>query len=282
MSYADIIKKRIKDWNCDGLMEGAKAKRGNKIPFSSPLLNYSTYGGIPRDAITEFFGAPGGGKAQPLYSKVLTPHGFKLMKDVAIGDDVFDSNGNICKVDGIFPQGVRPVYEITTQGNNKIRVADNHLNSVWWWNSSKHCREDAVWTTLELIDNFHKYGSSRKIRIDIPEVDWEPRPVPLDPYLVGALIGDGSLADNGIGFSNSEKDVCSKVNTKLAQYDYELIDYAHDGVSYGVHVIKDKYVPGKKMYLRKSLEAMGLCAKSIDKHIPECYLLNCREVRVAF
>ena len=63
MSYADIIKKRIKDWNCDGLMEGAKAKRGNKIPFSSPLLNYSTYGGIPRDAITEFFGAPGGGKS---------------------------------------------------------------------------------------------------------------------------------------------------------------------------------------------------------------------------
>ena len=63
MSYADIIKKRIKDWNCDGLMEGARAKRGNKIPFSSPLLNYSTYGGIPRDAITEFFGAPGGGKS---------------------------------------------------------------------------------------------------------------------------------------------------------------------------------------------------------------------------
>lgn len=63
MSYADIIKKRIKDWNCDGLMEGAKARRGNKIPFSSPLLNYSTYGGIPRDAITEFFGAPGGGKS---------------------------------------------------------------------------------------------------------------------------------------------------------------------------------------------------------------------------
>ena len=282
MSYADIIKKRIKDWNCDGLMEGAKAKRGNKIPFSSPLLNYSTYGGIPRDAITEFFGAPGGGKAQPLYSKVLTPYGFKLMKDVAVGDDVFDGNGNICKVDGIFPQGVRPVYEITTQGNNKIRVADNHLNSVWWWNSSKHCREDAVWTTLELIENFHKYGSGRKIRIDVPEVDWEPRPVPLDPYLVGALIGDGSLADSCIGFSNSEKDVCSKVNTKLAQYDYELIDYAHDGVSYGVHVIKGKYVPGKKTYLRKSLEAMGLCVKSIDKHIPECYLLNCREVRLAF
>ena len=74
MSYADIIKKRIKDWNCDRLMDGAKAKRGNKIPFSSPLLNYSTYGGIPRDAITEFFGAPGGGKSSTAVDICKTAH----------------------------------------------------------------------------------------------------------------------------------------------------------------------------------------------------------------
>lgn len=63
MSYQDIINKRKKEWNCASLMESATAKRGSKIPFSSPLLNYSTYGGIPRDQITEFFGDPGGGKS---------------------------------------------------------------------------------------------------------------------------------------------------------------------------------------------------------------------------
>ena len=40
MSYADIIKKKKRDWNCEGLMDGAKADRGKKIPFSSPLLNW--------------------------------------------------------------------------------------------------------------------------------------------------------------------------------------------------------------------------------------------------
>ena len=55
-------------------MDGAKAKRGNKIPFSSPLLNYSTYGGIPRDAITEFFGAPGGGKSSTAVDICKTAH----------------------------------------------------------------------------------------------------------------------------------------------------------------------------------------------------------------
>lgn len=61
-SYADIIKKKSKEWECPGLMDAARAVRGDKIPFSSPLMNWCTYGGIPRYKITEFFGSEGGGK----------------------------------------------------------------------------------------------------------------------------------------------------------------------------------------------------------------------------
>lgn len=61
-SYADIIKKKKKDWQCEHLMDGAHTARGSKLPFSSPLMNWATYGGIPRNKITEFFGDPGGGK----------------------------------------------------------------------------------------------------------------------------------------------------------------------------------------------------------------------------
>lgn len=63
MTYADIINKKKKEWDAPDLMDGAQHKRGSKIPFSSPQLNYSTYGGIPRNAITEFFGPPSGGKS---------------------------------------------------------------------------------------------------------------------------------------------------------------------------------------------------------------------------
>lgn len=62
-SYSEMIEKLKKDWNCPSLMDGANRNIGKKLPFSSPLLNYSTYGGIPRNAITEFFGQPGGGKS---------------------------------------------------------------------------------------------------------------------------------------------------------------------------------------------------------------------------
>lgn len=62
-TYADIIKAQKKAWNADDLMDGAKKSVGEKLPFSSPLLNWQTYGGIPRNKITEFFGDQGSGKS---------------------------------------------------------------------------------------------------------------------------------------------------------------------------------------------------------------------------
>lgn len=61
--FDDIVKQKERDWKSPHLMDGAKHSRGKKIPFSSPLMNFATYGGIPRDKITEFFGEPGGGKS---------------------------------------------------------------------------------------------------------------------------------------------------------------------------------------------------------------------------
>ena len=60
---ADIIKKYAKAWACPDLMTSVFKASGKKIPFSSPSLNHSTYGGVPRAAISEFYGYPGGGKS---------------------------------------------------------------------------------------------------------------------------------------------------------------------------------------------------------------------------
>ena len=75
-------------------------------------------------------GPAGTGKAQPLYSKILTPNGFIQMADVEIGTEVFTGEGNIGEVIGIYPQGIRPVYEITLADGSAIHVSDEHLNLV--------------------------------------------------------------------------------------------------------------------------------------------------------
>lgn len=61
-NFDDIINKCKKEWECPELMDAAASAQKPRLPFSSPQLNYSTYGGIPRNMITEFFGNPGGGK----------------------------------------------------------------------------------------------------------------------------------------------------------------------------------------------------------------------------
>lgn len=60
--FDDIINRKKREWNCESLMDSASKDGGSKIPFSSILVNWSTYGGVPRNRITEFFGEPGGGK----------------------------------------------------------------------------------------------------------------------------------------------------------------------------------------------------------------------------
>lgn len=63
MSIVDILNKKQKEWKCDNLILKRTNKLGPKIPMSSPLMNYVTYGGIPRSRLIEFYGGYGSGKS---------------------------------------------------------------------------------------------------------------------------------------------------------------------------------------------------------------------------
>jgi recombination protein RecA len=58
LKMAEINKK----YKAQIIQEGTDIIKIKKIPFSSPMANYMTYGGIPVAKITEFFGGEGGGK----------------------------------------------------------------------------------------------------------------------------------------------------------------------------------------------------------------------------
>lgn len=70
---------------------------------------------------------PGSGKAQPLYSDVLTTNGFIKMGDIKVGDEVIAGNGNVSKVLGVYPQGKKQIYEITLENGYKCRCSADHL-----------------------------------------------------------------------------------------------------------------------------------------------------------
>ena len=75
-------------------------------------------------------GPAGCGKAQPLTSKILTRQGFVQMKDVYTGLEVYTHTGDIGKITGIYPQGIRKIYRITLEDDTYIEVSDDHINIV--------------------------------------------------------------------------------------------------------------------------------------------------------
>ena len=63
MSKLDILCNQFnKQYKEEIASKGIPVKHFEKIPFSSPLANYMTYGGIPRGRIIEFAGEENGGK----------------------------------------------------------------------------------------------------------------------------------------------------------------------------------------------------------------------------
>jgi len=90
---------------------------------------------------------PGTGKAQPLYSKVLTPDGFVRMADVCDGMEVVDGNGNIAHITGVYPQGKMPIYEITLENGLKCKCSPNHLWTVQYWHIGR-----CLYKTIELSE----------------------------------------------------------------------------------------------------------------------------------
>ena len=239
--------------------------------------------GNKRPQVILLYGDSGCGKAQPLDSLVLTTDRYKRMGDIVVGDEVFTSNGNKGVVSGVYPQGVRPIYRITLSDRTHIDVSDEHLNCIWRYNTKTKEREDYVLTTLNLIKFFK--DSKYKLRFDIPSIDWDTQDVPLDAYLVGALIGDGCLVSDNFNFSNSEQDILDKVDSILrvnysmclnhieeGKYDYRISSmwsskyyFTYKGVVYyGCNAMRNKlHEDGYPLFDLQTVINLGLETASV-------------------
>jgi ATP-dependent DNA helicase RecG len=143
-------------------------------------------------------GEVGSGKAQPVHSLVLTPGGFKRMGAIGVGDEVINPTGEITVVTGVFPQGLRDTWRVVFSDGTSAECDDEHLWSVktscgWHRGDTPHVK-----TTRELRNDLTKKNGYSKWYIPVAaaaELECgEERP--LDPYLLGLLLGDGSFRAN--------------------------------------------------------------------------------------
>ena len=178
------------------------------------------------DGLTWIKGPNGAGKAQPLNSLVCTPKGFIEMGDIQLNQMVSNPDGTNSKVVGIYPQGMKDIYAITLADGSVVECSDEHL---WkgYFTGCKHT--DGVYTTQEIIqkwrDKKHLKGNHYKgfVLPNISPVTFESSSeLPISPYTMGVLLGDGSFRGGNVSLSSTESHIIDRVKLEIAKYGCEF------------------------------------------------------------
>lgn len=210
------------------------------------------------------YGGPGTGKAQPLASQIKTPNGWTTMGEIKFGDEIITPKGTVTKVIGIFPQGKLDVYEITFADGRKTQCSKDHLWQVFGGNhKKKRYKQSQVLTTEELMNRAYKTNSYYVPLIE--HVCMDDISLPMNPYILGTIIGDGCTCHtNATSISSSDSFIIEKITSLLSEnyslkqangYDYYIRGTDNDINSYN-SIIRELGLVNKK---------------SFEKFIPEIY-----------
>jgi hypothetical protein len=213
------------------------------------------------------------GKAQPLEALLQTPKGPRRMGDIRPGDTVFAVDGKAAMVSAVYPQGQRPIYRVSFSDGALTETDAEHLWEVFILGRSK----SYYLTTAEIL----VLPKLNRICIETAKpVDYPTQPVPLDPYLIGALIGDGGLKYDSVKFSTADPEMIEFITKSLPR---EHILRHESGCDYVITAGKNAaQLREWGKHLAGTLRDLGLMGKgSHEKRIPKIYLRNSIAVRLA-
>jgi phosphate starvation-inducible PhoH-like protein len=216
------------------------------------------------------------GRAQPLDRQVLTPSGFRPIGSLQIGDMVTGSNGRPTPVLGVYPQGRRRVYRLRTQDGATTVCCGEHLWFVTTPDDREHGKPGRVVQTQEMVGRLRR---NHQRRFELPllkaPAQFEPRDVPMDPYALGLVLGDGCLTTSTApSFSKADPELEGALPgielRRRGKVDYTLRNA--EGHRGGVTVSNPVTSP------LRGLELAG--TRSSTKFVPHSYLYNSPEVRI--
>jgi len=206
-------------------------KYSHRPPLSHQKIAIEKLAGSKRFILADDMGL---GKFLPVKTPVYTPSGTKKIGDIRVGDKVIGSDGKPHNVVGVFPQGVKETYKITFNDGFSILAGDEHLWSVSSPNYGKNRKNERrkkslVLSTKQMFEGgkirvkgigynkdkeyeietyFKSPNGNNKWQIPIVEsIQFERNDnLPIDPYLLGLALGDGSFNKKNIRFSVHKDD----------------------------------------------------------------------------
>src|SRR5690606_14471134 len=123
---------------------------------------------------------------------------FRSIVELEVGDLVIGSNGEPTPVLGVYPQGEKKIYRLFSQDGSSVLASEDHLWAVRTRDDGNRGKPWRVLETKQLIGDL-RTAHYRKWELPLlsAPVRFPEQPVPMDPYALGLLIGDGYTA--GVG-----------------------------------------------------------------------------------
>ena len=233
------------------------------------------------------------GKAMINNTLIYTPTGTKKMGEIVIGDKVIGSDGKPYNVIGVFPQGKKETYKITFNDGYSIFTDDEHLWSVSSSNHGKNSnngrlKKSLILSTKQMYENqiiedkgrgynhfrtysinTHYKGSNGANKWQIPIVKpvefQNNHQLPIEPYLLGLMLGDGHINNSSCRFQIHKDDFDELFNN--------------------ISINENKSEDNKRncsIFIGDALKNLSLAnTRSHNKFIPDIYKYSSVEDRLA-
>jgi phosphate starvation-inducible PhoH-like protein len=222
------------------------------------------------------------GRAHKTDTPVLTPEGFRAIGSLEVGDLVIGSNGEPTPVIGVYPQGEKDIYRLTTQDGASTLCSGDHLWAVTTRDDRRRGKPYRVLETREMIgylraNHYHRY----ELPMHSAPVCFPHQPVPIDPYALGLLLGDGSIAGTTTpSFTTTDVELAWELQRRLPGVQARP---RHRG-QYLLSQLTSPWASTALMEnpLTGAARQLGLYGtRSTTKFVPELYLYNSANVRLA-
>lgn len=137
-----------------------------------------------------------GGGPLRVDQRVATPSGWRQIGQLEAGDEVFGPDGKPTTVLGVFPQGELDLYRVTFSDGVEVVCDGSHR-----WTVQTKGNKAKTWRTFTLNEMLHRglryeHQSGGWYRFNVPITKPLALPeaaLPVDPYLLGYMIGNGSF-----------------------------------------------------------------------------------------
>ena len=223
-------------------------------------------------------GEAGGGKASPLYTKILSENGWITFGDVKNGDKVWGQDGVLYEVNGVFDRGVKSVYRVFMNDGGFADTCDEHLWKIYTRNDRHRSGVGRVLPLSEVMKSIVTNNGCANAFIDIAKaIPFADKQHIIHPYILGVILGDGGITQETIKIFNPDEEIISRIKDLLHENLEMHTLTVKDGKCAAFSIVAKEGM--RNVYIQE-LKRMGLMyKKSIEKHIPEEYIFDSIENR---